>query len=47
VNDDMVHEAVQVAKSQGHIRSGDIVVVLAGADMRSRATDTLRVVTVA
>ncbi len=46
VNDEMVHEAIQVARSQGHIRLGDVVVVLAGADLRSRATDTLRVVTV-
>ncbi|MEZ5233985.1 MAG: pyruvate kinase [Acidimicrobiia bacterium] len=46
-NDEMVREAVAVAKAQGHVRSGDIVAVLAGTDARSRATDVLRVVNVA
>ncbi len=46
-NDEMVREAVAVAKAQGHVRSGDIVAVLAGTDARSRATDVLRVLNVA
>lgn len=43
-NEEMTTEAVAVAKAQGHIRSGDVVTVLAGTDARSRATDVLRVV---
>ncbi|MFN0028923.1 MAG: pyruvate kinase [Acidimicrobiales bacterium] len=43
-NEEMVQEAVAVAKTQGHIRSGDMVAVLAGTDARSRATDVLRVI---
>ncbi len=43
-NDEMVREAVALAKAQGHVRSGDVVTVLAGSDARSRATDVLRVV---
>jgi pyruvate kinase len=46
-NDEMSREAVAVAKAQGHVRSGDVVTVLAGTDARSRATDVLRVVHVA
>ncbi len=46
-NDEMVNEAVAVAKAQGHVRSGDLLAVLAGTDARSRATDVLRVVNVA
>jgi pyruvate kinase len=45
-NDDMVNEAVSVAKASGHLRSGDVIAVLAGGDLRSRATDVLRVVNV-
>jgi pyruvate kinase len=43
-NDEMVTEAVAVAKAQGHVRPGDVVTVLAGTDARSRATDVLRVI---
>ncbi len=43
-NEEMVREAVAVAKTQGHVRTGDVVTVLAGSDARSRATDVLRVV---
>jgi pyruvate kinase len=46
VNEEMVAEAVHVAKAEGHVRAGDIVMVLAGTDARSAATDVLRVVTV-
>ena len=45
-NEEMVREAVQVARDDGHVRDGDIVVVLAGIDGRSRTTDVLRVIRV-
>ena len=45
-NDAMVREAVQTARAAGHVRTGDIVVVLAGVDGSSPATDVLRVVNV-
>jgi pyruvate kinase len=45
-NDEMVVEAVQVAKEQGHLRPGDVVMVLAGTDARSKAPDVLRVISV-
>ncbi len=45
-NEEMVAEALETARSTGHIRTGDIVVVLAGVDGRSRATDVLRVIQV-
>ncbi len=45
-NEEMVREAVQTARDLGHVRTGDIVVVLAGIDGRSRTTDVLRVITV-
>jgi pyruvate kinase len=45
-NEEMVREAVQTARDLGHVRNGDIVVVLAGIDGRSRTTDVLRVITV-
>ncbi|MFN8110058.1 MAG: pyruvate kinase [Thermoleophilia bacterium] len=43
-NQEMVREAVAVAKDAGHLRGGDIAVVLAGDDARSPATNVLRVV---
>jgi pyruvate kinase len=43
-NDEMVAEALQVAKAQGHLRTGDVVMVLAGTDARSKAPDVLKVV---
>ncbi|MGD9571331.1 MAG: pyruvate kinase [Thermoleophilia bacterium] len=43
-NEEMVREAVATARQAGHVRAGDIVVVLAGIDGRSRTTDVLRVV---
>ena len=46
VNDEMVAEAVTVAKAEGHVRSGDTVIVLAGTDARSRGTDVLRAISV-
>jgi len=46
VNDEMVGEAVAVAKAEGHVRAGDMVIVLAGTDARSRGTDVLRAVSV-
>jgi pyruvate kinase len=45
-NEEMVREAMGTARSGGHVRPGDIVVVLAGIDGRSRTTDVLRVVQV-
>ncbi len=45
-NEEMVKEALQTAREGGHVRTGDIVVVLAGIDGRSRTTDVLRVIQV-
>ena len=45
-NEEMVREAIQAARDGGHVRLGDIVVVLAGIDGRSRTTDVLRVIQV-
>jgi pyruvate kinase len=45
-NEEMVREAMGTARAAGHVRTGDIVVVLAGIDGRSRTTDVLRVVQV-
>jgi pyruvate kinase len=45
-NEEMVREALQTAREQGHVALGDIVVVLSGIDGRSRATDVLRVIRV-
>ena len=39
-----VDEVVAIAKTLGHIRSGDTVAVLAGMDGKSAATDSLRMV---
>lgn len=44
--DAMVDAAIEAARALGHVRSGDTVAVLAGADDRSSATDTLRLVRV-
>ncbi len=43
-NEHMVEEAIRTARDAGHVRVGDIVVVLAGIDGRSRTTDVLRVI---
>jgi pyruvate kinase len=43
-NEEMVQEAVHTARDRGYVHAGDIVVVLAGVDGRSRTTDVLRVV---
>jgi pyruvate kinase len=45
-NEAMVREAVQTARTDGYVGPGDIVVVLAGVDGSSPATDVLRVVKV-
>jgi pyruvate kinase len=45
-NEAMVRAAVRGAREAGHVRTGDTVVVLAGSDDRSRATDVLRLVRV-
>jgi pyruvate kinase len=45
-NEEMVREAVQVARDGGYVRTGDMVVVLAGIDGRSSSTDVLRVIRV-
>lgn len=39
-----VHNALELAKAQGHLRTGDIVAVLAGSSASVKATDTLRMV---
>ena len=36
----------EVGKAQGHLRPGDVVMVLAGTDARSKAPDVLRVISV-
>ncbi len=41
-NEEMVAEAMRLAKSAGHIRPGELVGVLAGSDSRSQATNVLR-----
>jgi pyruvate kinase len=41
-NDEMVAQAVRVACQTGHVRSGELVAVLAGADNRSRSANVLR-----
>ena len=45
-NEEMVQTAVEAARAAGEVAAGDRVVVLAGSDERSRATDVLRLVTV-
>ena len=45
-NDTMVREALQSARDGGHVRAGDLVVVLAANDGRSTTTDVLRVIRV-
>ena len=44
--DEEVNEAVQIARSGGHVRTGDLVVVLAGVDGQSGSTNELRVIRV-
>ena len=39
-----VHKVLELAKSQGHIRTGDVVAVLGGSSATIGATDTLRMV---
>ena len=41
-NDEMVRQAVQLARDRDFVRSGEIVGVLAGADNRSRSANVLR-----
>ncbi len=41
-NDEMVRQAVTVARERDYVRSGEIVAVLAGADNRSRSANVLR-----
>lgn len=45
-NESMVRHAVEIGRDRGHIRSGDMVAVLAGSDENSQATDVLRLVRV-
>ncbi len=42
-NEEMVTEAIRLAKSAGHIRPGELVGVLAGSDSRAQATNVLRI----
>ena len=39
-----VHRVLEIAKAQGHIRTGDVVAVLGGSSATVGATDTLRMV---
>ncbi|MDH3294909.1 MAG: hypothetical protein OER95_11385, partial [Acidimicrobiia bacterium] len=39
-----VMKAMELAKAQGHIRTGDVVAVLAGSTANIGATDSLRMV---
>ncbi len=41
-NEEMVHEAIRLAKESGDVRSGELVAVLAGSDSRSRSANVLR-----
>ena len=41
-NDEMVRQAVEVARDRDFVRSGEVVAVLAGADNRSRSANVLR-----
>jgi hypothetical protein len=43
-NPTTVHNVLEIAKAQGHIRTGDIVAVLGGSTGSVKATDTLRMV---
>lgn len=43
-NESTVHRALERAKQLGHVRSGDVVAVLAGSSANIGATDTLRLV---
>jgi pyruvate kinase len=45
-NDEMVLDALQAARDAGHVRPGDLVVVLAANNGRSTTTDVLRVIRV-
>ena len=42
-NEEMVREALRLAKADGHVRSGELVSVLAGSDSSSRSTNVLRI----
>ena len=41
-NDEMVRQAVEMARDRDFVRSGEVVAVLAGADNRSRSANVLR-----
>ncbi len=43
-NDESVRNVLNIAKDEGHVRSGDIVAVLGGSSATIGATDTLRMV---
>lgn len=45
-NDEMVNRAVNLARDAGHVRSGELVAVLAGMSTAARTTNVLRVETV-
>ena len=42
-NEEMVIEAIRLAKGAGLVRAGELVGVLAGSDSRSQATNVLRI----
>ena len=42
-NEEMVAEAIRLAKDAGHVRVGELVGVLAGSDSRARSTNVLRI----
>ncbi len=41
-NEEMVRRSLELAREQGHVRSGELVAVLAGNSISSRSTDVLR-----
>lgn len=42
--DSTVHRAMEIARSEGHVRSGDVIAVLGGSSATIGSTDTLRMV---
>lgn len=45
-NDDMVQRAITLARDAGHVRSGELIAVLAGKSTAARSTNVLRIETV-
>ncbi len=45
-NEEMVQQALRVARDEGYVRSGETVAVLAGTDSQSRSSNVLRLETI-